>query len=87
METEIFKLSGIASETTANFVARVLQEVSGVSHVQIDIGCQKAVVAFDGNKTSRQELLATLKRAGFSVAGMRSLDLGAGGGCCGGGCR
>jgi copper chaperone CopZ len=87
MQTESFKLTGMQSEDCVANVTRALQSLPGVDKVDVTLSCNKAVVEFDENQTSRQEMLATLKKAGYGIVGVRAVDLsGNGGGSCCGGC-
>jgi copper chaperone CopZ len=84
---ETLKITGMQSSDCAASVTRALQSLPGVANVDVNLSCHKAVVDFDENRTSRQELVATVKKAGYGIIGARAVDLsGNGGGSCCGGC-
>ncbi|HEX7650422.1 MAG TPA: heavy-metal-associated domain-containing protein [Noviherbaspirillum sp.] len=86
---ETLKITGMQSDDCAGNVTRALQSLPGVDKVDVNLSCHKAVVDFDESRTSRQELVATLKKAGYGIIGARAVDLsgnGGGGSCCGGCC-
>ncbi len=62
-------------------VHRTLQAVAGVSAVDVAEGASKVAVAFDGERTSTQELATVLARAGHPL---REKKAHGNGSCCGG---
>jgi hypothetical protein len=63
-----------------NSVLNTLRAVPGVDAVEAAAGSDRVAVRFDEERTSLQELGATLARSGFPAPARRH----AGGGCCGG---
>jgi copper chaperone CopZ len=78
MQTETIGLSGVNSEACAAKVANALKAVKGVREVAVSLAKSNAVVQFDADQTSPQELRATVKRAGYGSDAMGE------GVCCGG---
>jgi len=74
------ELAAVLDAAGAATVHRTLQAVAGVSAVDVAEGASKIAVAFDGERTSTQELGAVLARAGFAL---REKSHG-NGSCCGG---
>jgi len=82
MQTDVMTVRGMRDENAALQVLNTLKAVPGVSAVDVSLAVNEATVQFDEDRTSSQELQATLERAGFVVGG--STGKGCGGGCCGG---
>jgi copper chaperone CopZ len=74
------ELAAVLDAAGAATVHRKLQAVAGVSAVDVAEGASKIAVAFDGERTSTQELGAVLARAGYPL---REKSHG-NGSCCGG---
>ena len=82
MQTEIMKIFGISGEGCAARVKQALQALGGVGDVAVSVAGGRAMVQFDENQTSPQELRATVTRAGFSLDGEAAISK-HGGACCG----
>lgn len=80
MKSETLQLSGALDEAAAMNVARVLNDIKGVSKVAIATANGSVDVDFDDDVTSTQELRAMLQRAGFNL---KKSAHGEGGMCCG----
>ena len=61
-------------------VTQALRGIAGVSDVGASEGTHRVSIAFDDDRTSPQEIAATLARAGHPLREPAK----AGGGCCGG---
>jgi len=75
------ELAAVLDATGAAAVHRTLQAVAGVSAVDVAEGASKIAVAFDGDRTSTQELATVLARAGYALREQKSHGNGS---CCGG---
>ena len=82
MQTEVMTVRGMSGEACADKVASTLRAIAGVDDVAVSYAVGKATVRFDEDKTSTQELQASLARAGYRVA--TAAGGSCGGGCCGG---
>jgi copper chaperone CopZ len=82
MQTESLKVTGMTCGGCTTSVTRVLKAITGVGDVKVSLSAGEATVQFDERLTSREQLKAAVKGAGFGVdvtsAGQRSK-----GGCCG----
>lgn len=74
--------AALNAEAAAN-ITRTLEAIAGVSHVTVAPAENRVRVAFDEDRTSTQELLSTLTRAGYAV---RAPSARHGAGSCCGGC-
>lgn len=80
MQIETMKLNGITGEACIDKINQALSVIKGVDEITVSLAASKAVVQFDEDKTSLQELQATLTRAGYPVEGVeKKTDI-----CCGG---
>ena len=77
------ELAAVLDAAGAAKVHSTLQAVPGVSAVDVAEGVSKVAVAFDGDKTSAQELATVLARAGHPL---REAQKSHGNGSCCGGC-
>ncbi|HZX28659.1 MAG TPA: hypothetical protein VFF16_16420 [Telluria sp.] len=80
MKSETLSLSGALDEAGAMTVARVLNDVRGVSKVAIASADAKIAIDFDADVTSLQELRTILTRAGVPL---KKVAHGTEGSCCG----
>ena len=74
MRTEIMKIFDLSGEDSARRVKQVLQALGGVGDVAVSVTGGRAMVQFDENLTSPQELRATVARAGFSIDGKPAIS-------------
>lgn len=83
MQTEVLRVRSLSTDHSIDKVTSALKSIPGVHDVAVSVEGGSATVKFDDNLTSRQELQATLARAGYAISKV-SLDGSCGGGCCGG---
>lgn len=83
MQTEVLRVRSLTGENSVDKVTAALKSIPGVHDVAVSVAGGSATVQFDEDRTSTQELQATLARAGYAISKV-SLDGSCGGGCCGG---
>lgn len=86
MTIENLKITGLASDRIATAVKNVLTAIEGVQTLKITPADESAMVAFDDQLTSQQELLAALSKVGLGSVSANQKEL-AQGSCCGGCCN
>jgi copper ion binding protein len=61
------KIKDMACSGCAANIERVLKRVDGVSNAAVNLNAKEAVVEYDPDKTSEQNLAAAIKDAGYTV--------------------
>ena len=74
-ETIVLNVSGISCGACVRHVTRALEGMHGVSHVDVRLKHQRAVVEYDPSQVDIQALQAAIRDAGYDAAPRSS-------GCC-----
>jgi copper chaperone CopZ len=69
MKTERLEVTGMTCSGCAGKVTRVLEELDGVSDVNVSLAAGEATVQFDERLASFDQLESAVKRAGYGVGG------------------
>lgn len=67
IERVTLKLSGMSCTNCANAVEKALDKTEGVTDVSVNFAVEKAYVDYDPTLVSREDLIATVKRAGYEA--------------------
>ncbi len=65
-KTEI-KISGMSCESCAKKVETTLKDIKGVKSADVSLDEEKAVVEFDADKLSKEELYEVINKAGYKA--------------------
>lgn len=68
MQTAIIKIKGMNCMGCVNSVKNVLNNVAGVSHVEVSFDPAQAIIQFDPTTTSIHLLKESITDAGFEAA-------------------
>jgi copper chaperone len=60
-------IEGMSCQHCVMKVKKAIDDVQGVSDVEVTIG--RAVLSFDETKTSKEEIVAAVAKAGYKIAG------------------
>ncbi len=61
------KIDGMHCSSCAKVISMGLEELNGVGKIQIDEKSKLAQIEFDESKTSREEILETIKDSGYTA--------------------
>ena len=67
MQSETIQVSGVRCERCIGRLAGALRQLDGIEHANANLMGQ-VTLAWDDDRTTREELVAALKRAGFPEA-------------------
>lgn len=67
MQTELLKVTGMTCGGCTTSVTRVLKAIAGVGDVKVSLSTGEATVQFDERLTSREQMKAAVKGAGFGM--------------------
>lgn len=81
MQTEILKVSGMRCGGCVDKVTRALQELDGVTDVNVSLPNDQVAVQFDAQRASMDDMKAAIERVGYAVGGGDPGRGRAGGGC------
>ncbi|MEO8103329.1 MAG: heavy-metal-associated domain-containing protein [Betaproteobacteria bacterium] len=84
MQTELLKVTGMTCGGCIGSVTRALKAIAGVGDVEVSLPAGEAVVEYDENLTSPEQLKSAVTGAGFGVDASSTAQKSQGKGCCGG---
>lgn len=68
MQTTTIKIDGMTCMGCVNSVKNVLEEISGVSKVEVSLEQAQATILYDAGKTNDDQFKEVIEDAGFDVA-------------------
>lgn len=68
METAVLKINGMTCTGCVNSVRNILQEIPGVSNVDVSLEQAQAVIQYNAATTNVNQFKDAIKDAGFEVA-------------------
>lgn len=60
-------LSGMHCSSCANLIERSLKKVAGVNNASVNFAAEKALVDFDNQKTTTEQLISAVKKSGYTA--------------------
>lgn len=67
MQHIILTINGMTCSGCVNNVSRILQQITGVSSVQVDLATGQTQIQFDESQTQISELIEALEYAGYDA--------------------
>ena len=67
MEKERFDIGGMTCSACAGHVGKAVSALEGVDDVNVNLLKNSMDVSFDPDKTTEQEIVAAVKKAGYSA--------------------
>ena len=67
MQTTTIKIDGMTCMVCVNSVKNVLEEISGVDHVEVSLEKAQAIVQYDAGKTNGDQFKEVIEDAGFDI--------------------
>ena len=83
MQTEQITISGMTCGGCVASVTKALEAVNGVNEVTVSLSDNKAMVHYDENLTSTEQLKLAVIKAGYGIEATKNSELAMGKGCCG----
>ena len=76
MTATTLKLKGMSCASCANSIESAIQQVPGVSSVQVNFAAEQASVEYDQNRTNLEQLQAAVSDAGYEAIAKKDLNTG-----------
>ena len=70
------KLKGMSCAACANNVAKIIQQLPGISSVQVNFAAERASIEYDERYTSLEQIQSAVAGAGYEVTARDSLSVG-----------
>ena len=67
MQTTTIKIDGMTCMGCVNSVKNVLEEISGVSKVEVSLEQAQATILYDADKTNDDQFKEVIEDAGFDI--------------------
>ena len=68
MNTKTLQVHGMHCASCASIISKKVSKLSGVEHIEVNPGTEKAELSFDPQKTSIHEMNKTLEPLGYSFS-------------------
>lgn len=67
LQLTTLQLKGMSCAACANSIEKAIQQVSGVSRVQVNFAAEQASVEYDDHRTSLEKIQAAVAEAGYEA--------------------
>lgn len=67
MATKELKIEGMSCDHCKKAVTDALKEIDGVDRVDVDLQAGKAIISFDPERATEQEMKEAIEEAGYEV--------------------
>jgi Cu+-exporting ATPase len=75
MAKETLKITGMTCAACAARIEKVVGKMDGVGEVSVNLATEKAMVAFDPQKTALQSIKERIEKAGYGAVEMKEKKL------------